>query len=63
MINSARLQFLTGNEASLIYEKCLDILSEKGVKVEYPKALDMLKKAGAMRSMKKPNMSALAETR
>ena len=47
MANGTRLRFLTENEASLIYEKCLDILSEKGVKVEYPKALDILKKAGA----------------
>jgi trimethylamine:corrinoid methyltransferase-like protein len=47
MINGTRLRFLSENEASLIYEKCLDILSQKGVKVEYPKALDILKKAGA----------------
>ena len=47
MANGARLRFLTENEESLIYEKCLEILSQKGVKVEYPKALDILKKAGA----------------
>ena len=47
MPHNPRLRFLTGNEESLMYEKCLHILSEKGVKIEYPKALDLLKKAGA----------------
>ena len=47
MPHSPRLRFLTENEDSLIYEKCLNILSNKGVKIEYPKALAMLKKAGA----------------
>jgi trimethylamine--corrinoid protein Co-methyltransferase len=47
MPHSTRLRFLTENEESLIYEKCIYLLSKKGVKIEYPKALAMLKKAGA----------------
>jgi trimethylamine:corrinoid methyltransferase-like protein len=47
MTHSTRLRFLTENEESLIYEKCLHILSRKGVKIDYPNALDILKKAGA----------------
>ena len=47
MSHNPRLRFLTENEESLIYETCLHILSNKGVKIDYPKALALLKKAGA----------------
>ena len=47
MSHNPRLRFLTENEESLIYEKCLYIHSNKDVKVDYPKALTLLKKAGA----------------
>ena len=47
MPHNPRLRFLTENEEGLIFEKCLYILSNKGVKIDYPKALALLKKAGA----------------
>jgi trimethylamine:corrinoid methyltransferase-like protein len=56
MTGSQRLRFLTENEESLIYEKCLHILSRKGVKIDYPKALDTLKKAGAAVDEKTQNV-------
>ena len=47
MSNHPRLSFLTSEEESLIYEKCIHLLSTKGVKIDYPKAVDVFKKAGA----------------
>jgi len=47
MPHNPRLRFLSESEESLIYEKCLHILSNKGVKIDYPKALTLLKKADA----------------
>ena len=48
-MNSRRtLQFLTPDDEKLIYEKCVHILSVKGVKVDYEKGREVLKKAGAL---------------
>lgn len=42
-----QLKLLTTEEVGTIYDKCLDILSSKGVKVDHPQALKILDKAGA----------------
>lgn len=42
MKDSLKLRFLTEDEVDRIYEKSLSILSEKGVKVEYAKALKIM---------------------
>ena len=47
MINQLKLQILTENEVTRLHENCILILNEKGVSVEYPKALNILDKAGA----------------
>jgi len=47
MANISQLKVLTPEEVSTIYEKSLEILSGKGVKVDHPQALKMLDKAGA----------------
>lgn len=47
MMNNMKLQLLTTNEVTMLHEKCIHILVEKGVSVEYPKALEILDKAGA----------------
>ncbi|MEN8245003.1 MAG: trimethylamine methyltransferase family protein [Thermodesulfobacteriota bacterium] len=47
MKQNIKLQLLTDNEVALLHEKCLHVLINKGVSVEYPKALEMLDKAGA----------------
>ena len=47
MANNLQLKVLAGEEVSSIYDKCLDFLSNKGVKVDYPTALKILDKAGA----------------
>lgn len=47
MTKVLRLQLLTAIEISSIYDKCLDVLSSKGVKIDYPQALKVLDKAGA----------------
>jgi trimethylamine:corrinoid methyltransferase-like protein len=41
------LRFLTPEEESLIYEKCIHILSQKGIKVDDEKGRGDLKKSGA----------------
>ena len=46
MPQSKHLRFLTNSDEDLIHEKCLHVLCNKGVKIEYPKALEVLKKAG-----------------
>ncbi len=47
MAPAQRHRFITDSEASLIHEKSLYILTNKGVKVEYAKALKLLQEAGA----------------
>jgi trimethylamine--corrinoid protein Co-methyltransferase len=47
MATSLQLKLLSAEEVSSIYDKCLDHLSSKGVKVEHPQALRILDKAGA----------------
>ena len=47
MKQNIKLQLLTDSEIALLHEKCLYVLINKGVSVEYPKALEMLDKAGA----------------
>ncbi len=47
MSSRRSLQFLRRDEENLIYEKCLHILSEKGVKVDYERGREVLEKAGA----------------
>ena len=47
MTNRLLLKVLTAEEESTIYEKCLDFLSNKGVRVQHPQALKILGKAGA----------------
>jgi trimethylamine:corrinoid methyltransferase-like protein len=46
--NRLRLSLLTEGEVSEIYDKCLDLLSNKGIKIEHhPHIFEILKKAGA----------------
>ncbi len=47
MTTQLQLKVLTAEEVGSIYQKCLDFLSNKGVKVEHPPALKILDKAGA----------------
>jgi trimethylamine:corrinoid methyltransferase-like protein len=47
MDKNLQLKLLSPDEVSSIYEKTLGILSTKGVKVNHPKALKILDKAGA----------------
>ena len=48
MATDLRLKILPSEEVSKMYEKCVKILSEKGIKVvNHPQALKMLHKAGA----------------
>ena len=42
MKQNIKLQLLTDNEIALLHEKCLHVLINKGVSVEYPKALEMM---------------------
>lgn len=48
MSNSTRLRFLAESEVGMIYDRCFQILTEKGVRVEYAGALKLLEKAGAI---------------
>ena len=48
MTDRLKLRFLTEDEMDRLYETSLSILSEKGVKVEYEKALKIMDKAGAV---------------
>jgi trimethylamine:corrinoid methyltransferase-like protein len=48
MTTKPRLTLLSADEADAIYEKCLGYLANVGVKVEHPKALRLLHKAGAL---------------
>ena len=47
MYDAPRLRILERNEDELILEKCYQVLTRKGVRVEYQPALDLLKNAGA----------------
>jgi trimethylamine--corrinoid protein Co-methyltransferase len=47
MIDSLRLRVLTEDQVSTIYDKCLEFLSTKGVKVTHPEGLKIFDKAGA----------------
>ncbi len=47
MATSPQLKLLSAEEVGTIYEKCLNILSSKGVKVSHLQALKILDKAGA----------------
>jgi trimethylamine--corrinoid protein Co-methyltransferase len=47
MLNHIALKLLTGDEVALLHEKCFHVLIQKGVSVEYPRALEILEKAGA----------------
>ena len=47
MANISRLKLLTPEEVSNIYDKSLQILSGKGMKIDHPRALEELDKAGA----------------
>ena len=42
-----RLRFLTSKDEDLIHEKCLHILANRGVNIDYPRGLEVLKLAGA----------------
>ena len=53
MSGTLKAQFLTKDEISLIYEKCLTILSTHGVKVDYEPGLKFLDKAGAQVDFKR----------
>lgn len=48
MSSRRALQFLDTNDVNLIYENCLYILSEKGVKIDYERGREVLNKAGAL---------------
>jgi trimethylamine:corrinoid methyltransferase-like protein len=45
--NGFRFKILSEADADTLFEKCLALLSEKGVKVQHPKALKILGEAGA----------------
>lgn len=47
MIDSLLLRMLTAEQISTIYERCLDFLSNKGVKVTHGEGLKIFDKAGA----------------
>ncbi len=47
MIDSLQLKVLTTEQVNTIYDKCLDFLSSKGVKVTHPQGLRILDKGGA----------------
>lgn len=47
MANNLQLRVLTDEEVGNIYDKCLGLLSSKGVKVDHKEALKILEKAGA----------------
>lgn len=47
MATDSRLRLLTTEEVGTIYDKCVDFLINKGVKVTHPQALKVLNKAGA----------------
>jgi len=47
MIDSLQLKVLTTEQVNIIYDKCLDFLSSKGVKVTHLQSLKILDKAGA----------------
>ncbi len=47
MINDLELKVLTGEQVSIIYDKCLKFLSSKGVRVTHPEGLRIFDKAGA----------------
>ena len=47
MAENLRLKVLSEQEVSTIYEKCLHILANKGVKVDHLEGLNILDKAGA----------------
>jgi trimethylamine:corrinoid methyltransferase-like protein len=42
-----QLKLLTPEEITIIFEKCQDVLSKKGMKIDHPHALKMLDKEGA----------------
>ena len=48
MATNLQTKLLTTEEVSTIYDKCLDILSNKGVRVGHSQALKILDKAGAL---------------
>ena len=47
MTKDLRIKPLSSEEVSIIYERCLEYLSTRGIKVDYAPALDKLDKAGA----------------
>lgn len=47
MTTNLQLKPLTSEEVNTIYDKCLDFLSKKGVRIEHSQALKTLDKAGA----------------
>ena len=47
MTNNLKLHLLSPEDVNRLHEKCLHVLINKGVSVEYPKALGILDKAGA----------------
>ena len=47
MTNNVKLRLLSPEDVTRLHEKCLHVLINKGVSVEYPKALEILDKAGA----------------
>ena len=47
MTTKLRLTLLTSEETTRIFEKCVEFLSKKGVKIDHREAAVMLKKAGA----------------
>jgi trimethylamine:corrinoid methyltransferase-like protein len=47
MESRLQIKLLTPEEIATIYEKCQDVLSKKGMKIDHPHALKMLDKEGA----------------
>ena len=47
MAKGLRLKVLSEEEISTIHDKCILILSSKGVKVDHPQALKIFSRAGA----------------
>ena len=45
MTNPIKLRLLSTNDVAMLHDKCMHLLINKGVSVEYPKALELLDKA------------------
>lgn len=47
MMRNLGFKLITDDEVKMVFEKCSDILSNKGIEIDHPGALKMLDKAGA----------------